>query len=216
MTLLLQAHDLEIAKNARVILGPLSVSISAGEKIAVVGNNGSGKTTLLRALAGLQRVRAGTLQQQTQRLSYMPDLAPVDAHVSVHDLLCEWALLRGADAQTIAPLLQQLDLSTVADRSCARLSLGFRQRVALAMSLLPQPDLLLLDEPANGLDPHHQHLLLQLLQQFAGTLLVVTHHLATWQSHCTRVLALNNGELIFDGSMHDYVNSAVYVGARHA
>lgn len=203
MDSLVQATDLVVSLSSRVVLGPLSLTVNPGEKIAIVGGNGSGKTTLLRTLAGLTAPHRGALQVAAQRCCYMPDSAPLEAHLSVRDLLREWASLRHTNLAQVDSVIQQLDLVHVAQRSCAQLSLGFRQRVALAMSLVANPDLLLLDEPSNGLDPHHQQMLHDVLSRFSGSLMVVTHQLAAWQSLCARVIVLQHGEIVFDGASND-------------
>lgn len=219
MSVLLQAENLIVRHQQRVVLGPLSLTLTNGEKIALVGGNGCGKSSLLRCLAGLQKPWRGRLQQHAKQISLMPDLAPIESSLTVRELLLEWALLRDRPSAAIDPLLQQLDLTSVATRACARLSLGFRQRVALAMCLLPDADLLLLDEPSNGLDPQQQLLLQHLLQQRDETLLLVTHHIEMWQAFCDRVLELQHGELVFDGSMSEYLAQRATLaapGGRHA
>jgi ABC-2 type transport system ATP-binding protein len=206
MSALLRAENLTVRHQQRVVLGPLSLTLQRGEKVALIGGNGSGKSTLLRCLAGVQKPWRGQLEQGAQQLSYMPDLAPTESGLTVRELLLEWAVMRDTPITVVDALLQQLDLVSVSTRACAQLSLGFRQRIALAMCLLPVSELLLLDEPSNGLDPQQQLLLQHLLRQRSESVVVVTHHIAAWQSFCTRVLALQHGELIFDGSMADYLS----------
>lgn len=186
------------------VLGPLPLSLARGEKLAIVGANGSGKSTLLLALAEAAR-------RQGLRVSRLPDGAPMDSLLSVRELLQESALVHGmgaAEAQ-INQLLTQLQLATVAQRPCSKLSLGFRQRVALALGLLPQPQLLLLDEPANGLDPVQQATLQQVIADLDGcTVVMVSHHLEQWQKTFSRVLVLRAGLVQFDGASSEWLQTS--------
>lgn len=182
------------------VLGPLSLSIAPGEKIAVVGDNGSGKTSLLRLITE-HIARIGGCSW-----AWLPDSAPRENLLTVRELLSEHALLQCQDlnAAALDQLLQHYQLDSVAARPCARLSLGFRQRVALAMVLLNQPQLLLLDEPANGLDASQQHWLKSALQaEPQRAVMMVTHQLAAWQDVLTRAVVIRQGELIFDGPSHE-------------
>lgn len=187
------------------VLGPLPLRLLANEKLAVVGANGSGKSTLLLALAD-------AAQSQGVRVSRMPDGAPQDSLLNVSELMAEGALVHELAPELagprIAALLEQLQLTAVAQRPCSKLSLGFRQRVALALALLPQPQLLLLDEPANGLDPVSQTALQEAIAGLNNCAVVmVSHHLSQWQHTFPRVLVLAAGHLQFDGATADWLKT---------
>ncbi len=189
---------------AGVRIGPVDLRVDAGERVALLGVNGSGKSTLLRLLAGLSAPVAGRLHCATDQIAFLSDAPPSCADRSARELLAEALVLAGR-----APLADQLDellegagLAAAAATRVDRLSLGQRQRLALLLVSATGRELLLLDEPGNGLDPEQQSLQArQLAADPARTLIVAAHVLTPWRPVLTRALVLDGGRLAYDGPL---------------
>jgi heme exporter protein A len=204
---LLRARRLTKRFGLRTALEPLDLSLDAGEALAVLGPNGAGKSTLLRLLAGLARPTAGSLEiadaagsRTAQRrvvglVGHASFLYPM---LTARENLLLAARLHGvaAPADRAARLLAEERLETLAERPVGALSRGQAQRVAIARALVPDPALLLLDEPWTGLDPRAAERLserLAALHRGGHTLVVVTHDLARVAGLAGRALVLVRG-----------------------
>jgi ABC transport system ATP-binding/permease protein len=201
--------NLETAVKAygpRVLLDGVSLGVSAGDRIGVVGRNGAGKTTLLAALAGIGELDSGRATRAREvRLGYLPQSAPATGSVreSVFGNLSEheWA----ADARSrgvVAALLSGID----AHAKLERLSGGERRRVALAALLLGTYDLLLLDEPTNHLDLEAIGWLAGYLREQAGAVVVVTHDRWFLDAVTERTWEVADGQVLsYEGGYSAYV-----------
>lgn len=188
----------------------LTFSVEPGEIVALIGLNGSGKTTLMRLALRMLRPQQGTVQVFGKPLSMFPSAqwAHVGAlietpsgypELTVRENLRIASLLRGEDSQTIEDSLNTWRLTSLADRRLRRLSSGNRQRVGLATALQHDPQLIVLDEPTNALDPASVILLRDQLTHRAGegaAILVSSHHLDEVARIADRVLLMNAGRLI--------------------
>jgi iron complex transport system ATP-binding protein len=220
---LICGEGLSWSAGGRRILGPLELSILAGESLAVVGPNGAGKTTLLRLLAGVLRPSTGRLTWRGRRyedlgpralarhIGYLPqgqdEAIPLTvgdmARLARHPHRAPWSLGLGpADREAVARALVETGLETLADRPLAELSGGERQMALLAAVCAQEPTLWALDEPTGHLDPRH-HLdvagLLRRRHRGGETLVFVTHELALAGHLATRVVALAEGRILADG-----------------
>lgn len=185
----LTVADLQ-CRRGRLRLGPLSFLLRRGEKVALLGANGGGKSSLLLALAGLLPVHGGWVTR-SPRLALAGDGLALLDELSVAESLTDAAALNGLPATAVDAALMQWQLGAVAHRPVLSLSLGFRQRLGLALATLPQPELLLLDEPGNGLDPEQQVLLNHWLEQDRQTaVLLVSHQLERLPRTIERALLL--------------------------
>ncbi len=177
----------------RTVLGPLSLSLRAGELVCLLGPSGCGKTTLLNILAGLDSNYAGVLHSQHYRISYMfqqPCLLPWR---TVRQNL---ALVADGNQSQIEELLGLMEMSEFADQYPGRLSLGMARRVALARTLLNDPDLILMDEPFVSLDPPTAESLGEMLSRLRArrpevAVLMVTHNLREALALADRILMLS-------------------------
>jgi len=188
----------------------LNFTISAGEIVALIGLNGAGKTTLMRLALGMLRPSEGEVRVLGRSLAALPDRMWRDVghlvegplaypELTVRDNLRIACLLQGADPQAAAASLVQWELTSLADRRFSRLSLGNRQRVALAGALQHHPRLIVLDEPSNALDPNGVITLRDLLRGRAregAGVLVSSHHLDEVARVADRILVMNSGTLI--------------------
>jgi ABC-2 type transport system ATP-binding protein len=189
----------------------LSFTVPAGQVTGFLGPNGAGKTTTLRVLLGLVRADSGHALVAGQR--YTDLAAPVRTVGAVLEAtafhpgrtarthLRALCLAAGVTAGRVAEVLDTVDLAAAADRRVGGFSLGMRQRLALASALLGDPPVLVLDEPANGLDPEGVHWLRGLLRALAAegrTVLVASHGLAEVARTADRVVVVHHGRLVAD------------------
>jgi len=190
---------------AREALNDVSFSAHPGELLAVIGPNGAGKTTLLSILAGAQAPSAGRLQRGEGHIGWVPQQPALYSKLSVAENLRLFARLERVDdpEAVVERMLDQTGLADRADERVARLSGGNRQRVNVALGLLADPPVILLDEPSSSLDPGQRERLWQFIGELArgGTSIVFsTHVVAEAQRYAQRVVVLDQGRLLFDGT----------------
>jgi ABC-2 type transport system ATP-binding protein len=189
----------------RVALHDVSFSAAPGELIAVIGPNGAGKTTLLSILAGVQRPSAGHIGRLARSLGWVPQQPALYSKLSVVENLRLFARLeRVSDPQeAVRRMIEQTGLAERADERVERLSGGNRQRVNVALGLLSDPPVVLLDEPSTALDPDQRQRLWGFVGELAaqGTcVLFSTHIVSEAARYACRVLVLDGGRLLFDGA----------------
>ena len=228
----LAARNLAVDLGAARILQSVDLAITPGEMVAIIGPNGSGKSTLLRALAGLLRPSAGEVTLDGKPLhrypkralarrrgllaqsADMPQLTTVREHVAMgrhahaSPLAGLFKTQNPADHQTpINDAMARCGIEHLASRRMEALSGGERQRVRLATTLAQQPDILMLDEPLNGLDIEHQLSLLDLLKDLnalsQATIVCVIHDLGLALRHFPRIVALHGASIAADGQGKD-------------
>ena len=219
---LLNLSEAQLAFGHVALLDRAQFALEAGERVALVGRNGSGKSSLLKILAGLERLDDGTLQlRQGLRLFYVPQEPAFDAQARVFDVVgdgvAQAKALRaryeahapGDDLDALQTQIEALDgwnwerrveqvlqrLHLDAQARIGTLSGGTRKRVALAQALAAHPDVLLLDEPTNHLDLDAILWLQQLLAEWGGALVVVSHDRAFIDVVATRIVELDRGVL---------------------
>jgi ABC-2 type transport system ATP-binding protein len=185
----------------------------AGERVAVIGPNGAGKTTLLSILAGILRPDEGEVRTDEGEVGWVPQQAALYRRLTVEENLMLFARLEG-HGDPLASTERMLDLIGLRERRgevLARLSGGNRQRVNIAIGLLAQPTVLLLDEPGVGLDLRQRARLWEFISALAddGTTVVFsTHDIQEVERYGDRLLILADGESLFDGSA-DALRAAV-------
>jgi ABC-2 type transport system ATP-binding protein len=190
----------------RTALRGVSFSAGPGEIVAVTGPNGAGKTTLLSILAGLVAPSEGTFDTGPADVGWVPQQAAVYRKLSVAENLRLFARLeKVADADAVvARMLAQAGLADRAGDELGRLSGGNQQRVNIAVGLLADPPVLLLDEPSSSLDPRQRELLWEFIAGLARgratTVVFSTHNVGEAERYADRVLVLADGELLFAGT----------------
>jgi ABC-2 type transport system ATP-binding protein len=195
----------------RPVVRDLTFHVHPGEVYALVGPNGAGKTTVIRLVAGLAFPTSGTVRMLGEDPHERPSVrrrlgAVVEAPAAFYPYLTGRGNLRlharlagGVPGGRIAEVLEQMELTPAADRPVGVYSLGMRQRLGVAAALLTRPAVLVLDEPASGMDPLSLHLVHRVLRDAAleGTaVLLSTHHLEEVVSYCHHVGLLEEGVLI--------------------
>jgi ABC-2 type transport system ATP-binding protein len=196
----------------------VSIRVAPGEVYGVLGPNGAGKTTFLRMLFGLIRPDAGTLEvfgrswgrDGTAVLEGVAGFLEAPRFYPYltgrQNLQCLARLDGGVPDGLLAEVLETVDLADRADRKVAGYSYGMRQRLGVAASLLRQPRLLVLDEPANGLDPAGIRDMRALVKRLAGsglTVLLSSHHMDEVEEICDNVTIMKQGTVAFHGSIAD-------------
>lgn len=195
-------------------LDGVGFQVARGEIAALVGPNGAGKSTLLRCLAGLDRPLTGSIEidgidvleqprECHRRIGYLADFFGLYDELTVRQCLTYVAWAHKLTAETVAAAVERaarrLHVDGRLSDKVGTLSRGLRQRVAIAQALVHEPTLLLLDEPASGLDPEARHDLAELfleLQRDGMTLLVSSHILAELQEYATTMLILRHGVIV--------------------
>jgi ABC-2 type transport system ATP-binding protein len=201
-----------------VAVDDLTFSLEAGTITGFLGPNGAGKTTTLRLLLGLAEPTAGEalvfgrryreLDQPAGRVGAVLESDDFDPGRSGRDHLRALALAAAIPPSRVQKLLELVELAANADRRVKSYSLGMRQRLGLAAALLGDPELLVLDEPANGLDPAGVHWLRSFLRSFAEkgrTVLVSSHLLAEVERAVDRVLIIDHGRLVAAARLDEFM-----------
>ncbi len=194
----------------------VTFSLKAGTVTGFLGPNGAGKTTTLRLLLGLAEPTAGEalifgrryreLEQPLRRVGAVLESADFHPSRRGRDHLRTLALAAGHPLSRVEEVLELVELTGVASRRVKTYSLGMRQRLGLAAALLGDPELLILDEPANGLDPAGVHWLRTFLQQLAlqgRTVLVSSHLLAEVAQTVDQILIIDHGRLLASGRLDE-------------
>jgi ABC-2 type transport system ATP-binding protein len=205
---------------ATTAVSELSFTLTAGTITGFLGPNGAGKSTTLRLLLGLAAPTSGTALVFGRPYAALPSPATVvGAILESNDFhpgrsgrahLRTLALAANIGWDRVEEVLAQVDLTEAAGRPVRTYSLGMRQRLGLAAALLGRPSLLVLDEPANGLDPAGVHWLRTALTDFAangGAVLVSSHILAEIAKTVDRVLIVHNGRLLADSAINEFPDS---------
>jgi ABC-2 type transport system ATP-binding protein len=216
-------------KDKFVAVRDLSFEVRRGQVLGLLGPNGAGKTTSLRMLMGLIRPTSGRISifghaagpgaPVLSRLGSFVEGTGLQPHLSGRDnLILYWAATGRplADAH-LEEAIEVAGLGSAIDKRVRRYSQGMRQRVAIAQAMLGMPDLLVLDEPTNGLDPPQIHAMREVLRSYAAsgrTVIISSHLLSEIEQTCSHVVVMAKGEKIAQGTVEEIVGTggAVFVG----
>jgi ABC-2 type transport system ATP-binding protein len=204
--------DLRVVRGGRAVIPGLTTSVSAGEITGLLGPSGCGKTTLMRAVVGVQVVESGTVTVLDEpagsavlrrRVGYVTQAPSVYADLTVRENLAFFAAVLGVDRAGVDEAIQAVGLDDRGDDLVSRLSGGQRSRASLAVALLSNPALLVLDEPTVGLDPLLRRQLWAMFADLAaaGTAIIVSSHVMDEAERCDRLLLMREGRLIADDTV---------------
>src|SRR2546422_1147099 len=191
----------------------ISFTVARGEIVGLLGPNGAGKSTTMRVLSCYLPATSGTVrvggwdvfkhsEEVRRRIGYMPENNPMHADMRVREYLKFRARLKGLtrkrSRQRVDVVTEQCGLTQVTRRIIGQLSKGYRQRVGLADALVHEPELIILDEPTIGLDPHQIRTVRQLIKGLANahTVLISTHILPEAEMTCHRVVIMYEGKIL--------------------
>lgn len=205
-TPVLRAEELEHSYGLVSVLEGVSLELRSGTVTALIGPNGSGKTTLIRALAALHEPTDGTVRYEgpetTREIGYLPQRPAFRPGQTVAEALTFYASLVGAGEGEAIAKLEQIGLSAAAERDVAALSGGMTRLVGIAQATIGDPPVVILDEPASGLDPEMSLHVFATLEELAadGTaVLLSSHDLALVEETADDVVLLDGGEIIAHG-----------------
>jgi ABC-2 type transport system ATP-binding protein len=215
----LKLEGITRSRAGRPAVRDLSLSLEAGQILGLLGVNGAGKSTTLSLIAGALAPDSGAIRLQDQdflehpelarqAIGWLPEAAPLWPELTIHEHLQAHGRLRGLAGARLKEAcdlaLERLELRSLARRLAGVLSQGQRQRLGLACALLHRPALLVLDEPANALDPVQVVALRKLLRELAGAgtaVILSTHQLTEVTAVCDRVAILHEGVLRYDAPL---------------
>jgi ABC-2 type transport system ATP-binding protein len=201
----LEVNGLSKAYGERAALSEVSFDVGRGELLAVIGPNGAGKTTLLSILAGITRPDSGEISRADGEVGWVPQQAGLYRRLTIEENLRLFARMERANDvdATVERMLEQTGLEDRRGDQVSSLSGGNQQRINIAVGLLGDPSVLLLDEPSSGLDPGQRVRLWQFVSGLAkgGTTVIYSTHQIEEASHYSdRLVVLADGETVFDGS----------------
>jgi ABC-2 type transport system ATP-binding protein len=197
----------------RTAIRDISFSVARGEIVGLLGPNGAGKSTTMRILSCFMPGTSGTARvagfdvfhqsiEVRRRISFMPENNPLYPEMRVREYLKFRARLKGLgwrrSRERVNIVMDQCGLTGVSKRIIGQLSKGYRQRVGLADALSHEPDLIILDEPTIGLDPHQIRAVRELIKSLAGkhTVLISTHILPEAEMMCNRMVIMYDGKIL--------------------
>jgi ABC-2 type transport system ATP-binding protein len=201
----LEATRLRKRFGEREALKEVSFAAARGELVAIIGPNGAGKTTLLSILGGIQSPDGGSVSRTRGEVGWVPQQGALYGKLTVRENLMLFARLERVPdpGATVERMLELTDLHERSGDQVGTLSGGNRQRVNIAIGLLANPAVLLLDEPSAALDPRQRERLWQFILRLAGegtTVVYATHNIQEADRYANRVVVLADGERLFSGS----------------
>jgi ABC-2 type transport system ATP-binding protein len=195
----------------------VTFSVDGGQVLGFLGPNGAGKSTTMKMIAGFLEPTAGTARvagfdittspvEVKRRIGYLPEGAPTYGDMTPASFLDFIAEIRGFDGadkiRRVGEVAERVRLSEVLDQSIDTLSKGYKRRVGLAQAMLHDPDILILDEPTDGLDPNQKHHVRALIHEMAAdkAIIVSTHILEEVEAVCSRAIIIARGRVVADGT----------------
>ena len=210
------------------VVDRVTFSVAKGEVLGFLGPNGAGKSTTMRMITGFLPPSAGRAVvcgfdvaaepiEAKRRIGYLPEGAPLYADMTPRQLLGFFAKMRGiggaAKRARIDEAVEKIEIEEVLDQRIDILSKGFKRRVGLAQAIVHDPEVLILDEPTDGLDPNQKHEVRSLLRGMAGekAIIISTHILEEVEAVCARAVIIARGRILADATPQDLMARS----ARH-
>jgi ABC-2 type transport system ATP-binding protein len=214
---LVEARDLVKRFGSLTAVDGISFSVERAEVVGFLGPNGAGKSTAMKIISGFLEPTSGEAYigghnshthpiEARRRLGYLPEGAPAYADMSVADFLGFIAGMHGMTKRQandrLAELVERIDLAEVWNQRIDSLSKGFKRRVSIAQALVHDPDVLILDEPTDGLDPNQKHDMRKLIRDIAPekAIVISTHILEEVEAVCTRAIIIAKGRMLADAT----------------
>lgn len=221
---MLEIKNLHKAYGKFKAVNNLNIHISRGDIFGFVGPNGAGKTTTMKIISGLLAADSGQIllegknlllknSELKEKIGYMPDFFGVYDNLTAIEYLEFYSLAYGIDEKEAVnrchELLEMVNLTDKADEYVDSLSRGMKQRLCLARTLVHNPDILILDEPASGMDPRTRHEfknILKDLKELGKTIIISSHVLTELSEMCNSVGIIEKGHCLIQGNINDILN----------
>lgn len=203
----------------------VSFEVKKGEVVGFLGPNGAGKSTTMKMITGFLGITEGSVdvcghpvgqntKEAQKRIGYVPENAPLYEELYVREFLEFMGRMRCLDEsrlkQRVDDVIQTCNLEEVEFQTIETLSKGYKRRVSLAQALIHDPEILILDEPTDGLDPNQKHDVRNLIKELSQTkgILISTHILEEVEEVCDRCLIVGKGQILFSGTPEELKNKS--------
>jgi ABC-2 type transport system ATP-binding protein len=227
---MIKVHNLAKVFGTKSAVDGVSFSVERGEVLGFLGPNGAGKSTTMRMITGFIPPSAGRITvggydvvdapiQARRLIGYLPENAPAYTDMTVYGFLNFCAEIRGLRGETkkkaVERVVDMCHLEGVLHQSVETLSKGFRHRTCFAQSVIHDPDVLVLDEPTDGLDPNQKHEVRQLIRKMGQSKAIVfsTHILEEVDAVCSRAIIIDRGRIVANGTPEELRQKSEWAGA---
>lgn len=219
---ILETKDLKVSLGKQVILKEISLQVPQGSIYGFLGVNGAGKTTCIRTILSLIKPDKGEVNifessvqsnrsEVLSKVGCLIEQPILYEHLTGLENLELNRIIANVSEERVGEVLELVNMTYAANKRVSKYSLGMKQRIGIALALLSDPDLLILDEPTNGLDPSGIHemreLIIRLNKDFGKTIFISSHLLSEIEKLSTHVGILHGGELIFQGTLNQLKNA---------
>ncbi|MDX9704790.1 MAG: ATP-binding cassette domain-containing protein [Weeksellaceae bacterium] len=201
----------------QLALDKVSLSIQKGEIVGLLGPNGAGKSTLMKSITGAIIPNSGEIKideysvlnhpiKAKKKIGFLPENNPLYYDMYVKEYLNFVADIREEKQSKVTEVIQKVGLTPESHKKIGQLSKGYKQRVGLAQAILSNPEILILDEPTNGLDPNQILEIREIIREIgqSKTVILSTHIMQEVEALCSRVILLNKGKIISDSPIEEF------------
>lgn len=213
----LQIIDLTKKFGEQTALNNINLNIKKNEIVGLLGPNGAGKSTLMKSITGVLKIETGQILFQGRDISqfpieskknigFLPENNPLYQDMFVKEYLNFVANIHKISSKRVEEVIDLVGITPEKSKKISQLSKGYKQRVGLAQAIIHQPDLLILDEPTNGLDPNQIIEIRNLIKEISHekTIILSTHIMQEVEALCSRVILIHKGHIIQDCSIEDF------------
>ena len=213
----LQIIDLTKNFGEQTALNNINLNIKKNEIVGLLGPNGAGKSTLMKSITGVLKIETGQILFQGKDISqspieskknigFLPENNPLYQDMFVKEYLNFVANIHKISSKRVNEVIDLVGITPEKSKKISQLSKGYKQRVGLAQAIIHQPDLLILDEPTNGLDPNQIIEIRNLIKEISHekTIILSTHIMQEVEALCSRVILIHKGHIIQDCSIEDF------------
>ena len=213
----LQIIDLTKNFGEQTALNNINLNIKKNEIVGLLGPNGAGKSTLMKSITGVLKIETGQILFQGKDISqspieskknigFLPENNPIYQDMFVKEYLNFVANIHKISSKIVNEVIDLVGITPEKSKKISQLSKGYKQRVGLAQAIIHQPDLLILDEPTNGLDPNQIIEIRNLIKEISleKTIILSTHIMQEVEALCSRVILIHKGNILQDCSIEDF------------
>ena len=212
-------HIINLSKKfgEQTALNAINIEINSNEIIGLLGPNGAGKSTLMKSVAGVLKIEEGEIIfngkdireneiETKKKIGFLPENNPLNGEMYVKEYLNFVADLHKISKQRIDEVIDLVGITPEKSKKISQLSKGYQQRVGLAQAILHQPDLLILDEPTNGLDPNQIIEIRNIIKEMGKekTVILSTHIMQEVEALCSRVILIHQGNIVQDCNIEEF------------